>query len=292
LRVGASLEADQPILPVRSERFGRAKMCGRLYRMEQAASDRNSAMSGVQSVERALSILRALSAGPAGVTELAERVDLAKSTVSRMLSTLEDIGAVAQVESGGRYRLGPLMAEIAGSMAPTKSLVESAHPLLAELSRATGEAVGLSVREDGQVRYILQTAQTGEVQVRDWTGFASPLHVGAAGVVLLAYAPDEVISAYVAGELAAFTSKTVVDRTTLASRLDACRTAGYEWVFGEFSEELNSVAAPVRDRDDQVIAAIHVHGPTFRFPGIESADTIAKRVVETANRLTQSLRQP
>jgi DNA-binding IclR family transcriptional regulator len=262
------------------------------YRMGGVASDRNSAMSGVQSVERALSILRALSAGPAGVTELAERVDLAKSTVSRMLSTLEDIGAVAQVESGGRYRLGPLMAEIAGSMAPTKSLVESAHPLLAELSRATGEAVGLSVREDGQVRYILQTAQTGEVQVRDWTGFASPLHVGAAGVVLLAFAPDEVVTAYLEGELAAFTSKTVVDPTVWATRLAACRLAGSEWVFGEFSEELNSVAAPVRDGDDQVIAAIHVHGPTFRFPGSEPAEAIAKRVVETANRLTQALRQP
>jgi IclR family transcriptional regulator, acetate operon repressor len=249
-------------------------------------------MSGVQSVERALSILRALSAGPAGVTELAERVDLAKSTVSRMLSTLEDIGAVAQLESGGRYRLGPLMAEIAGSMAPTKSLIESAHPLLAELSRATGEAVGLSVREEGQVRYILQTAQTGEVQVRDWTGFASPLHVGAAGVILLAFAPESVIGAYLSGELVAFTSKTVVDAQTLASRLERCRAIGWEWVFGEFSEELNSVAAPVRDRDDQVIAAIHVHGPTFRFPGAESTEAVGKRVADTANRLTQALRQP
>ena len=249
-------------------------------------------MSGVQSVERALSILRALSAGPAGVTELGERVDLAKSTVSRMLSTLEDIGAVAQLESGGRYRLGPLMAEIAGSMAPTKSLIESAHPLLAELSRATGEAVGLSVREEGQVRYILQTAQTGEVQVRDWTGFASPLHVGAAGVILLAHAPDAVVASYLSGELAAFTAKTVVDRDELAKRLHACRATGWEWVFGEFSEELNSVAAPVRDRDDEVIAAIHVHGPIFRFPGAEPADTVGKRVADTANRLTQALRQP
>lgn len=248
-------------------------------------------MSGVQSVERALSILRALSAGPAGVTELAERVDLAKSTVSRMLSTLEDVGAVAQMESGGRYRLGPLMAEIAGSMAPTKSLVESAHPLLAELSRATGEAVGLSVREDGQVRYILQTAQTGEVQVRDWTGFASPLHVGAAGVILLANAPESVIAAYLAGELVAFTSRTVVDPAALRLRIEACRVIGWEWVFGEFSEELNSVAAPVRDHTDQVIAAIHVHGPTFRFPGSELPDAVGKRVADTANRLTQALRQ-
>lgn len=249
-------------------------------------------MSGVQSVERALSILRALSAGPAGVTELAERVDLAKSTVSRMLSTLEDIGAVAQLETGGRYRLGPLMAEIAGSMAPTKSLIESAHPLLAELSKATGEACGLSVREEGQVRYILQTAQTGEVQVRDWTGYASPLHVGAAGVILLAHAPESVIASYLAGELVSFTSKTVVDPIALASRIQTCRTVGWEWVFGEFSEELNSVAAPVRDRDDHAIAAIHVHGPTFRFPGNESAELIGKRVAETANRLTQALRQP
>ena len=129
-------------------------------------------------------------------------------------------------------------------------------------------------------------------QVRDWTGFASPLHVGAAGVILLAHAPEPEIKAYLAGELVAFTSKTIIDPSALLDRVTKSRARGWEWVFGEFSEELNSVAAPVRDRADQVIAAIHVHGPTFRFPGNEFADAIGKKVAETAKRLTQALRQP
>ena len=62
-------------------------------------------MSTVQSIERAFAVLRALTAGPAGVTDIAGRVGLPKSTVSRLLSTLEDIGAVEQVAAGSDYRI-------------------------------------------------------------------------------------------------------------------------------------------------------------------------------------------
>ena len=68
----------------------------------------------VQSIERAFAILRALAVRPSGVTELADRVDLPKSTVARLLNALELEGAIEQVEAGGDYRLGPAIEEIAG----------------------------------------------------------------------------------------------------------------------------------------------------------------------------------
>jgi DNA-binding IclR family transcriptional regulator len=247
-------------------------------------------VSGVQSVERALVILRALSSGPAGVTELADRVDLAKSTVSRMLATLETAGAVEQVEGGGPYRLGPLISEIASALAPTRSLIQSARPLLSELTESLGEAAGLAVTEGPLARYVLQSRQDSEVQVRDWTGFTSPLHIGPSGLVLLAHATAADIETYLHGSLEAYTERTVVDNEALRQRLTKIRKQGYEWVFGELSLELNSIAAPVVDATGHVVAAVHVHGPSFRFPGDSDENLITRRVIETAERLSETLR--
>ena len=79
-------------------------------------------MSGVQSIERAFSILRVLARGPVGVTEIADRTDLPKSTVSRLLAALEHEGAVSQSEAGGEYAIGATMATLGEAASPTGSL--------------------------------------------------------------------------------------------------------------------------------------------------------------------------
>jgi DNA-binding IclR family transcriptional regulator len=246
-------------------------------------------MSGVQSVERALEILRALASGPAGVTEIADRIELPKSTVSRMLSTLEASRAVEQIDGGGPYRLGPLIAEIASAMTPGRSLIERAAPVLSELTRTTGEAAGLSVREGRIIRFIAQTRPESEVQVRDWTGTTAPLHVGPSGLVLLAHSPATEITGYLADKLIAFTERTIIDPAAIRTRLTRAKSVGSEWVYGEFSTELNSVAAPVFE-NGSAIAAVHVHGPAFRFPGEGSPDVVAGQVRDAAARLTELLK--
>jgi DNA-binding IclR family transcriptional regulator len=247
-------------------------------------------MTGVQSVERALAILRALSTGPAGVTDIADRVELAKSTVSRMLATLERAGAVEQLGGGGPYRLGPLISEISAAAGPGRTLLEAAAPMLAELTAATGEAAGLSVREGDLVRFVLQTRPESEVQVRDWTGTTAPLHVGPSGLVMLAFATPEDVDRYLATPRSGFTERTVTDPSGIRERLERIRVSHVEWVFGEFSLELNSCAAPVFDAGGRPIAALHVHGPTYRFPGDASAEVIGTRLVDAADRLTVAVR--
>ena len=96
----------------------------------------------VQSIERAFAILRALATGPFGVTELAEQIDLPKSTVARLLAALEAEGAVTQVEQGGEYRLGQGLLDIAGATEPGRNLIATVRPWLLSLSEQLGEAAG------------------------------------------------------------------------------------------------------------------------------------------------------
>ena len=105
----------------------------------------------VQSIERAFALLRALATAPYGVTELADQVELPKSTVARLLSAHETEGAVAQDELGGEYRLGDGLLDIAGAAQPGRNLVATVRPYLLGLSEEIGEAVGLGIAQDRDV---------------------------------------------------------------------------------------------------------------------------------------------
>jgi DNA-binding IclR family transcriptional regulator len=242
-------------------------------------------MSTVQSIDRAFAVLRSLTSGPAGVTQLAEQVELPKSTVSRLLSTLEELGVVEQITAGGNYRIGPGLIEIATAVMPGRSLVAGARPHLVELARRTGEAAGLSVPDGRMAHYVDQADSDNQVQVRDWTGERIVMHAVSSGLVFLAWAEPAFVDAYLKGPLQAFTSRTITDPATLRRRLAEIREAGYAWVFEEFSDGANSVAAPIRNQRGDVIAAIHSHGPAHRFPGTRSADEVGALVVASANRL-------
>ncbi len=239
-------------------------------------------MSSVQSVERAFAILRALASGPARVTELADRVGLAKSTVSRLLSTLDELGAVEQLETGGSYRIGAGMREIAAATHPGRSLIEAARPQLIELSRLTGEATGLSVADGAEMLYLDQVNPDAELQVRDWTGTRIPMHAVPSGQVVLAAFDDARVQAYVAAPMASFTPRTLVDGEALLARLAEVRRDGYAWAVEEFAPALSSVAAGIRDTSGAVVASLHVYGPTYRLPGVRNPGALGQMVAERA----------
>lgn len=244
-------------------------------------------MSNVQSVERAVAILRVLAGTEAGVTQIAETVALPKSTVSRLLSTLHELGAVEQSEGG--YRIGPLVTEIASGAGHYDGTVAVARPYLAALVDTYREDAGLSVLDDDMTLYLEQVSAAGEIQVRDWTGERVPPHCVPSGLVLLAFAPRSQQDRILAGPLPRLTAKTMVSPARLRRRLSAIAERGSEWVLGEFVDDLDSVAAPVFGADGHAIAALHVHGPSYRFPGERDPDEIAAGVVDAAAQLGRRL---
>ncbi|MEX1107187.1 MAG: IclR family transcriptional regulator [Ilumatobacteraceae bacterium] len=242
-------------------------------------------MSTVQSIDRAFSVLRALVPGAAGVTDIAERVGLPKSTVSRLLSTLEELGAVEQVEVGGNYRIGTAMVELASAAQPARTLIAAARPQMLELARITGESTGLSVADGTDMLYLDQVNPDTELQVRDWTGARIPMHAVPSGQVVLAAGAPSVVEQYLSGPLEQFTEHTVVGAAALRRRLVEVRTEGYAWAVEEFADGLSSVAAPVHDTDGIVVGALHVYGPTYRLPGERDPHDLGVIVAECAARI-------
>lgn len=246
-------------------------------------------MAGVQSIERAFAILRALSVKAGGVTELADRVELPKSTVARLLNALESEGAIEQVSAGGEYRIGPAIETLAAGSGPGLNLIAAARPFLVELAAQTGESSGLDVLDDGWVQFVENVENDDHnVQVRDWTGESGPAHSLPAGIVILANCDDSIIDRYLQHELEPQTSNTITTRSGLRDRLTQAKSAGYAWGFEEFAVGINSVAAPVFGPEG-VVGALRVHGPSYRFPNPDRTHDIGRVVAEAAARLSRAL---
>jgi DNA-binding IclR family transcriptional regulator len=247
-------------------------------------------VSRVQSVERAFKVLSALADGPLGVTDVADQAGLPKSTAARMLASLVREGAVEQAAGGTTYRLGPRLLTLAAGVGSARSVVAVAHPFLAELAEAIGEAAGLSVPDGRAVHYIDQVDSPNPVQVRDWTGTRIPMHAVSSGLVVLATLTPAALDAYLREPLERFTDRTLSSPAAVRDRLAAVRRDGYAWVRDEFQVGISSVAAPVADASGEVVAAVHLHGPSYRFPPEGQHESIGQIVEATAGRIGARLR--
>jgi DNA-binding IclR family transcriptional regulator len=247
------------------------------------------ATGSVQSIDRAFAVLRQVASVPGGISDVARAVDLPVSTVARLLATLESLGAVVRIDDAGTYGIGAGIRALADAIDASTTLMARARPVLAELVARTGETSGLSVIEDDEVVYLDHVETAHEVTLRDWTGARLPLHVVSSGLVLLANQPPPAIAAYLARPLARPTRRTVTQPARITRRLASIRRDGTVWTIGEFDDGITSVAAPVVDGCGATVAAIHCHGPSYRFPGESDRDAVTAHVADAARKLGATL---
>ncbi len=247
---------------------------------------------GVQSIQRAFAVLRALGPGPLGVSDVAIASRIPKSTAARLLAALASEGAVEQVPGERRYRLGPDLLSVASGLAETWDIVSIARPAIVELAAEVGEAAGVSIRDGWTVQYVdqVEPPNPNPIQVRDWTGTRIPLHAVSSGQVFLAQLPAPVLSRYLAEPLEAFTPRTLTDAGALLERLREVRRDGHAWVRDEYADGLSSVAASIADARAEIVAAVHVHGPSYRFPEPGDEDRVAASVRTAAATIGARLR--
>jgi len=222
--------------------------------------------NAVRSVDRAAALLIALgdSQGEAGVTELARRLGLHKSTASRLLATLQKRGLVEQDDESGKYRLGLVVIRLAERAERTLDLRGIAMDELERLGRLTRETVSLVVLEGDAVMTIAQREGSNLAAVADWTGRTSPLHCVAGGKVLLSAMAERDVLRIVRRGLVAHTERTITELEPLLEELARTRRRGYGSDLGEYQPSLCGVAAPIRDARAAVIAAVTIWGPAAR----------------------------
>ncbi len=246
--------------------------------------------SGIQSVRRAASLLRAFGSGASelGVSELGRRLNLHKSTVSRLLSTLESEGLLERAPGTEKYRLGPEISRLAGRVEHFGDVREVARPFLVELAEVTLETANLAVLDGDEVNNVDQVSGSHWVRVGNWVGRRTPLHCVANGKALLAFLPKPELERLTAGPLAAFTPLTVVQPSALRASLAQVRRQGYATALGEIEEGLNAIAAPISDASGAVVAAVSVSGPAYRVTP-ERVPALGQITREIAQRISQRL---
>jgi DNA-binding IclR family transcriptional regulator len=245
--------------------------------------------SGIQSVRRAASLLRAFGSGvpELGVSELGRRLNLHKSTVSRLLATLESEGLLERAPGTEKYRLGPEIARLGGRADHFGDVREVARPFLVELAERTRETANLAVLDGDEVNNVDQVSGPHLVRVGNWVGRRTPLHCVANGKALLAFLPQADLERLTAGPLAAFTPVTVTRPSALRASLALVRQQGYATALGEIEEGLNAIAAPIFDAEG-VVAAISVSGPAYRVTP-ERVPDLGQITREFAQRVSQRM---
>jgi DNA-binding IclR family transcriptional regulator len=245
----------------------------------------------IQSIERAVSILNAFSPEDPelGVTELAERLGLHKSTVHRFMVNLDAAGLVERNPRTGRYRLGLRIFELGGLVMQQMNLWDEALPFLEGLVHDTGETGHLAVLDGGEAIYIERVEARRALRVPSAIGRGYPAHATNLGKVLLADLPRERVEQIVAERgLAAYTPHTITDLQRLEAELERIRALGYAIDNEEYDEGLRCIGAPVRDHSGYVVAALGIGGPVTRITP-DRVDELADLVMTAARGLSRRL---
>ena len=249
------------------------------------SSPRNSVVHNVVDVLRCFSSEKPL----VGVTEIAEQVGLHKSSVSRLLATLESEGWVEQDPTTRRYQLGLGLIAIAGPLLANLNVRQVAYPYLQELTDATRETAVLAVWEGSVVVTVEQIVSDRTVKHTSPLG-ARYASTGSASVqIFLAEMAKEAVTALLDQETIKLQQGWTP--TQLQKRLEAVRRQGYATNLQETFEDEVGIAAPVYDHRRKVVAAILIAAPSYRIDD-QTAQALIDQCVATAAKISTRMGNP
>ena len=230
------------------------------------SAGRERSTATIQSIERAVAILRSFTEAEPElrVTELSRRLDLHKSTVSRILGTLEQEGLVSHNPETGKYRLGLTLISLAGVALGRLDVRGVSQPHLNRLVEISQETVNVTVLDGQECVNVERAASPRPIRYVGWIGRRTPLHCTAAGKVMLAYLPPAERAVRLPRPLMRHTDQTIVEEKALEASLRKARRQGYAIVHEEFEEGFSALAAPVFDHTGRVAGAVSISGPTYR----------------------------
>jgi DNA-binding IclR family transcriptional regulator len=248
----------------------------------------------IQSVDRAIRILKALSAGPGrlGVSELSDRLGLAKGTVHGLLKTLHEHGLVEQHADSDKYQLGPQLLQLSSRYLDLSELRARSLAWSELLATRADEAVRVGVAHGEGVLVVHHVFRPdASLQILE-VGSVLPLHATALGKAVLAHLDEDVRDDVLREDLPRLTGQTLHSAAALGKELAATRERGYalekeEAVIGEAG-----VAAPIFDRSGEAIGAVGIVGPRERLLKRGRERFLANAVLEAARGISRDLGAP
>lgn len=260
---------------------------GKVAAVSNGSSDSGG---GVQSVDRAVSVLEILARlGEVGVTELASEIGVHKSTVSRLLSALEDHELVEQAYERGKYRLGFGLLRLSNAVSGQLDVTQQGREICERLAAELGETVNIAVLRSHYVVNVDQARGPRSVGSHNWVGELTPLHATSSGKILLAYmSPDARRDVLAEAGLTRYTDRTITSVDELDRQLMAIAADGHVISTEEMEPGLTAVAAPIRDHAGIVIAALSVSGPVYRLDA-DRAREIVPAVVAAADAVSERM---
>ncbi len=223
-----------------------------------------------------------------GISSLASRLGLAKSTVHRLATTLVEYDILEQNRESGKYRLGLALFELGTLVRRKMDAVSESRQQMSALLETTGETVQLAVLDHLSVLYIRILESRQAVRMSSTPGSRAPAHCTSVGKALLAHQPPEVVKQVVDNGLKRYTANTIVDPEALVQELGAIRSRGYAIDDEESEVGLRCVAAPIRNHTGRVAAAISVSAPVQRMTK-KNLQTTVPIVVSAAEAISRRL---
>ena len=223
---------------------------------------------GGTSIRRALKVLSAFSVEEPflGVSEIARKVDLPKSSAHWLLQVLQEEGYVCQDSKTNKYRLSVKLFHLGSIVTNTMNINYVAGSVMERLRDITGETVNLYVLEGFERVCIKQVEGIHLVRQVVHLGQKVPAYCGAAGKVLLAWQSDGFIEKVISHtQLKPLTKNTISDAALFKKELAKIREEGYAISYGERDIEVVAVAAPIFDGEGKILASLSISGPISRF---------------------------
>jgi DNA-binding IclR family transcriptional regulator len=245
----------------------------------------------IQAVDRAAGILRALATGSPtlGVTDIADRIGLAKPTVHGLLRTLEYNGLVRQDPDTGKYSLGPAVlqlgnAYLAGSELRARSMLRAAA-----LARQVNEAVWVAVLTETDVMVVHHEFRPDDVVQILEVGATIPWHACALGQAIAAFVDDDTQHQLMAAPMRALTGRTHTTKSALSRLLMKVRADGYAVENQESNVGDGGIAAPITDRRGLAAGSVGIVGPAERLLARGAAAHLTRAVVDTARAISRDM---
>ncbi|AXI00244.1 IclR family transcriptional regulator [Sporosarcina sp. PTS2304] len=226
----------------------------------------------MQSLERGLLVIQAFSHEHPSLTvsEAAKITSLSRPAVRRILLTLESLGYVQSID--GHYSLTSRILSLGYAYMSSKNIWSIVHPHMRELVEQTGESTSISVLDGTEIVYVARIPTKRIMMISLDVGSRLPAYATSMGQVLLAHLPPAELDNYLAHTtITPLTNRTIESQSQLRERLSQIKIDGWAFVEQQLEEGLSSLAAPIRNHEGKVIAAINISS---------NADRINKEVVE------------